>query len=1124
MADDTGATEINIGGVPQTTTAEAQTYARKFLDRQLAGNQKGEEAILGEMSQNNQRAIAALRQAQQSMMGLQYNPNIGRLNTSAALLAPTKSGSTSEGLGRAAEAAAGQAQNEQAFNLERMKSVLGYGQEIAGMPDKLTQAKMELQKLHEQQEGPLAKEALQTIGRSIVPGGAAMSSPNGKVAVSEGYGVGTPQYYRRVRELDMIDQKNKAATAGTDSDAYTEPDHTDQALKFGVPTEAPYPWAGASTKERKQALQSERVSGNKMLNELQTHVDQAQQVQRDLDRFGFLNNRTATSSLQGVPGIHFVTGFGDDAKEMDKISSRLGPLMRQPGMGRMTNMDLQTFLASTVGRDKPKEVNDSIRTAMGTAIKNQLDYNQFMHGYFAVHKTLQGAPESWQEYLEANPIFDPNEQVGSFKLNKGRTDYKTYFRSLHPDGPLHVTVTGGAQDPIKYPDVTQEDRQDPTFAGMTDEEIHNSKIPAKARGGPIRGYASGGRVKPDDDYKATLEDLARSLEQGATFQWGDELNATASPGPYRENVTSERGQQERFKGSHPWSNTGLEIAGGMGSTAAAAKLASMAAEHAKGKAGALGALASLVARYTPNRLIPKAAMTGAAAGALSGAGSAQDIEHVPEMAAEQGTIGGITGPFAALITKYGVNGAMALIDKLRGRAVPAGAQKVLSALDQDKTTVDEIATRLRASQRQGVPSVAANVGGPNVQALAQGVASKEGNNVTNFMQGMQQQVKTSNDRVGDIVNRALKPDDYATKLKELTTNLYQNAKPLYEQAYAAYPKVKSDVIFDILGNKYGKKAAKQAFSYMEADGIPVGKPDVTGAIKKPSLQYLDYVKRGLDDQIEAARRGGDMNLARILGGMKNRLVGELDQATTDPGTGQSLYKAARQQYAGDAEVRNALESGRDEVFGQAGMTPQAIKDKMANMSWAEKDALRTGAAENLFQTIGNTPLTSNVAAKLANVPNVQQKLAAMFDKPGEYQQFMSALQQEMQNFNQAKTLLATQARSKAAAASSDLDPTGHLGEAAYETALASSGHPLWAGARAAKWVGNRLMSNPTADQAAELLAIQNNPAGRTQLDMLKQQAAQLAARQGTGNLAGLGAAGATGPALAPEPWGNMEQQ
>lgn len=1120
MADDTGATEINIGGVPQTTTAEAQSYARKFLDRQLAGNKEGEEAILGEMSQNNQRAIAALRQAQQSMMGLQYNPSIGRLNTSAALLAPTKSGSTSEGLGRAAEAAAAQAQNEQAFNMERLKSVLGYQQEIAGMPDKLTQAKMELQKLHEQQEGPLAKEALQTIGRSIVPGGALISSPNGKVAVSEGYQMGSPQFYRRVRELDLQDQKNKAATAGTDTDSYEEPDHSAEALKFGVPTEAPYPWTGASTKERRQALQQERVSGNKMLNELQSHVDQAQQVQRDLDRFGFINQRTATSSLQGVPGINFVTGFGDDAKEMDKISARLGPLMRQPGMGRMTNMDLQTFLASTVGRDKPKDVNDAIRTAMGTAIKNQLDYNQFMHSYFAVHKTLQGAPESWQEYLETNPIFDPNEPVGSFKLNKGRVDYKTYFRSLHPEGPLHITVTGGANDPIKYPDVTQADREDPTFAGMTDEEIHNAKIPAKARGGPIRGYASGGKVKPEDDYKATLEDLARSLEQGATFQWGDELNATASPGPYRGNVTSERGQQERFKGSHPWSNTGLEIAGGMGSSMALAKLGSMAAEHAKGKAGALGALAALASRYTPKRLIPKAALTGGVAGAVSGAGSAQDIEHVPEMAAEQGTIGTVTGPFAALITKYGVNGAMALIDKLRGRAVPAGAQKVLSALDQDKTTVDEIATRLRASQRQGVPSMAANVGGPNVQALAQGVASKEGNNVTNFMESVRQQMGGSNERVGDLINRALKPDDYATKLRELTTNLYQNAKPLYEQAYAAYPKIKSDVIYDILGNKYGKKAAKQAFSYMEADGVPIGKPDVSGAIKKPSLQYLDYVKRGLDDQIEAARRGGDMNLARILGGMKSRLVNELDAATTDS-SGSSLYKAAREQYAGDAEVRNALQLGRDEFQG---LTPQEIRDKVANMSFAEKDALRTGAAEHLFQILGNTPLTSNAAAKLANVPNVQAKLAAMFDKPGEYQQFMGALQQEMQNFNQAKTLLSTQARSKAAAASADLDPTGHLGEAAYETALATSGHPLWAGARAAKWVGNRLMSNPTADQAAELLAIQNNPTGRTQLDMLRQQAAQLAARQGTGNLAGIGAAGATGPALAPEPWGNMEQQ
>lgn len=1119
MADETSApTEINIGGYPQTTTAEAQSYARKFLDKQLAGNSQSEQAILGEMSQNSQRAVQALRQAQQSMMGAQYDPRLKWLAAAQALGEPTRSGSTSEGLGKAFGAAGEQLKSEQQFNIERMKAILDYQQRIAAEPDKLTEAKMALQKLHEQQEGPLAKEALQTMGRSIVPGNS-MISPNAKVAASQGLTPGTPAFYARVKQLDQMDQRNKAATAGTDTDAYTEPDHTQEALKYGVPATAPYPWTGASTKERRQALQTERTSALKQMNVDDQGVLQARRMQDDIDRFMVIAKRHGTSSLQGIPIAQQITGLSQDAKEMDKISARLATLMRQPGWGRMTNYDLQLFQSATLGRDKPFETNERIADSLRAALTNQLDWNQFQHNYFAVHKTLQGARDAFDTYLDSNPIFDPT-QPGQYQQNKGRVGYKTWFRShSHMWDPSSEGEE--SRGPSKYSDVTEEDRNDPTFAGMSDEEIHNAKIPAKARGGPIRGYAEGGKVKADADYKATLEDLARSLEQGAAFQWGDELNAAASPGDFRGNVTTERGKQERFAGSHPWSNAGLEMAGGAASTAAAAKLLQAATEHGKGKAGVLGGLAALATKITPQKFLPKAAITGAAAGALSGAGSAQDAASVPGQALEQGAVGAVAGPLAGLVAKYGVNGTMALIDKLRSRGVPAGARKVIDALGQDKTTVDEIQTRLQRATRQGVPSNVANVGGPNIQALAQGVASKEGNKVADFVESARQQVQSSNERVSDLVNKSLKPDDYATKLKELTTNLYQNARPLYDQAYSQYPRVKSNVIWDILGNDYGKKAAKQAFKYMQADGVPVGKPDVTGAIKKPSLQYLDYVKRGLDDQIESAQRSGDTNLARILNGMKSRLVNELDAYTTDPKTGQSLYKAARSQYAGDAEVRSALQMGRDDIFGAAGMTPKDIATKVANMSWAERDAMRTGAAEYLFQMIGNTPGTSNVAAKLANVPNMQAKLSAMFDKPGEYQQFMSALQQEMGNFTQAKNLVATQARSKAAGASAALEPSGHLGEAAYEGALASAGHPLWAGARAAKWIGNRLMTNPTADEAAGILGM--GGANRTQLDMLKQQAAQLAARQGTGNLSGQAVAGGMGPVAAPDPWGNLQE-
>lgn len=1110
-----------------TTTPEALAYSRQILDKTVKGGQnEGEQAIMDQYRGNNARAIQALRQAQQSIGQMQYNPQLAGLAVSAALAHPTRSGTTSESWGNAMDALHGAALEKQGFDLNRLQAELGYATQIPEKEQQYINAQMELQKLHEQQWGPLAKEALQVTGRQVLPG-SGMISPNAKVAVSEGFAFGTPQFYARVRFLDQRDLANKAASSGTDT-MPEGPDRSAVADQYGVPSTAPYPWTGMSTKDGRQERAKDTAAALKELQTDDAGVLANKRLLDDISRFQYLNKRTGTSPWQGVPGVHFVTGFGDDAKEMDKLTARMATLMRQPGWGRMTNYDLQLFQSATMGRDKSMATNDAIATALKAATQQQLEYNQFAHNYFAVHHTLQGARQAWDEYAEANKIFDPNAPEGAYRLNKNRMGYQDYFRQRNA-----MLRSGGGEDrgpdqgSQTYPDVTDEDRNDPVNQGLSDAEIHASKQPARARGGRIRGYAEGGRVQKADDYQATLEDLARALEQGSTFQWGDELNAAVHPGPYSSNVVQERGKQERFGASHPYSNFALEGAGGAASGLAAAKLGAMALDRMRGKAGALGSLASLISRYTPRSFVPKAALAGAGAGAISGAGSAQDVEHIPGMAAEQGAEGAIAGPLAGLVAKYGINGVMGLVDRVRGMRVPAANQKIIAALQSDKTTADEIRARLQRAHTAGVPSTTmADVGGPNLQALAQGVATKAGPdspNINAYLETLQARQKGANSRVTDLVNRGLKPDDYQDKLTELTTNLYKNAKPLYDKAYAAFPKVKSDVIGDILGTKYGAKAGKQAYQYMQADGVPIGEVGPGGMIRKPSLQYLDYVKRGLDDQIESATRSGDTNLARILGGMKKRLVDELDTYTTDPKTGQSLYKAAREQYAGDAEVRNALTWGRDELFGGGGLTAREIQDRMGNMSYAERDAARTGAAEALFQQIGNTPYTSNAAQRIANIPNMRDKLGALFDKPSEYNTFMRGLQQEMENFQNAGRILNTGARSRAAAASADLEPTGHLGEAAYETALATAGHPLWAGARAAKWVGNNLMRPNTANAAADFLATQNNPAGRTSLDMLKQQAAQLQARQGTGDLGGLATATATGPMAAHDPWGNTEE-
>jgi hypothetical protein len=1090
-----------------TTTPEAQAYSREILTQDLNhGREEGEGPILGQMEKTTQQAVQALRDAQGRLGQQQFNKDRLRQAFFGALGAPTRSGSMGESGANASRALEGEEGAQQNFDLQKAELMSRYGLAIPQAQQPLLDAKLKLQQMHEAQNAMMDRAALTTLGRSIIPGAGALS-PNARVAISEGLQPGTPQFVSRVKFLDDQAVTNAQARAGTDNPQEDAADTQKLAYKYGVPGDIPAPWRDMPVKAQVQAREIERRTADQQLNKDDASVLQAQDVQRSLDRFMYLNKEYGTSRLQGVPGVSFLTSFSPTAVEMDKLSKRLGPLLRQPGMGRMTNYDLQTFLGSTVGRDKPYSVNQSIYKASKIALDNQLAWNEFEHNFFLVHGHLQGARQAWDSYLNANPIFDPKSPVGAFKLNSKREDYKDWFRKQMDD-----KSSGGGETGTGYPDVSQADMQNPIFAGLTPAEIHAAKQPAHAAGGRV-GFAAGGGVQRNDDYKADLADLARSLEQGSLFQWGDEANAALSPGQYGKNVGRQRAMMERFGDTHPGTDLALQAAGAGLSSYAGTKLLQSLAEHAHGKTGKLAMALAALDRMIPKSLALRAGLTGAGAGALAGAGSAQNAGHVPGAALQQGILGGVLGPLAGLAGRYGVTGAGALADRMVGRAVPAGARRVLAALERDRMSPADIGARLQGAARAGVPSTVGDVGGPAVQALRQGVATHTGPDVDAMAQALEQRQAGAHERVADLVNRSLKPDDYSTKLKELTDALYQNAKPLYEKAYAAFPKVKSKVIFDLLGTPSGKTAAKTAFKLMQDAGEPVGEVDAKGMIRKPSLRFLDYTKRALDDQINTEERNGATQKGKVLRDMRNRLRGELDEAT---GGANSPYADARKQYGGDLEVLDALKTGRED-FNK--MTPRDIKAATANMSFAEKDAMRSGVAENLFTQLAQTPYTTNPAAKLANVPAVAQKLQALFDKPREYQDFMTGLQQEMSNFTNARRVIGTAARARGAEQASELGGP-HLGEAAYEATLGAAGHPVWAGARLGRAVANKLMRGDTANSAAKILA-GANPQDMRQLE---QQAAQLLRRNNIGRTAGLTAAGIAGNVTAPNPWGNLQDQ
>lgn len=1113
--------------VQPTTTEEARDFSRKILNSYMSNDNKGvEDDYVGQLQKSSGEATQALRAARARLEAQNYDPRRVQMAWAAGNLAPTRSGSMGESFGKGFSNVGEELGKEQEFNMDRSKQELGYDLAIPEQEQKVVEARLSLQKLHEQQQGPLAREALTTIGRSIVPGSQAVSSPNAKIAMGEGLQPGTPAFIARVKTLDDTDIKNNAAKAGTDSNAMPESDKLKLANNYGVPSVAPTPWAGLSTKAQLAAQKIEETNADKAITTGEAGVQQAQDLERQLDRFMELNKGAPTGPMQKLPLIKQITGFEPDNIEMDKISSKLGPLMRQPGMGRMTNLDLQTFLNSTVGRDKPYRVNQDITTGTKVALHNQLDFQEFQENYKAVHGHLVGAQAAWNQYLRDNPIFDPKAPVGSYKLNPTRQGYKDYFRSVNVGGspqaagPDPNDAPAVSVDPRFKGQVTPEMRGDPTYKGMSDVQIIAANTGAHAAGGRIRGFADGGStvgVESAPPYKADLADLLRSFEQGATGQWGDEANAALTPGNYVQNVGTQRAAMEKFGGAHPVADFGLQAAGGAGTAYGLTKAMQALGEHADSKAGRVAAAIATLGKLVPKSFAGKAALMGGTAGAVAGAGSAQDADHVLPSAATQGTIGAILGPLMGLASKYGVQGLSAVADKVMGRSVSPGAQKVLSTLATDGTDPDALGKKLATASATVPTTTMADVAGPRTQALARAAATRPGANVDQVTASLTDRNADANNRVQDIVNKHLKPDDYGTKLEELTNNLYNNAKPMYQAAYAANPAVKSPDIMNILNNTdVGPRAAKIAARLMKNDGVPIGPVDAMGMVRSPSLQYLDYVKRAMDSMVETAEPNGvSSTIGRSIRGVRNAFRDAVDTATTDA-SGVSPYAAARQQYAGDLEVRDALKMGREDF---SSMSPADLSRATANMSFAEKDALRSGVAEHLFRQVGSTPYTTNPAQKIANVPDVAQKLQTLFDKPAEYQKFISSLSQEMQNYNRAKGVLSSAASGRTADANAGLG-AGHTGEAMYEATLGAAGHPVWAGARAARWLSDKLMPNDTAGQAATILNTPGGAKGKAAIQGLKDQAAQIGDRLARGRTAGLTAAGATGSVLAPNPWGN----
>jgi hypothetical protein len=421
----------------------------------------------------------------------------------------------------------------------------------------------------------------------------------------------------------------------------------------------------------------------------------------------------------------------------------------------------------------------------------------------------------------------------------------------------------------------------------------------------------------------------------------------------------------------------------------------------------------------------RAMLTGGASGMISGAGEADTPSDIIPSMLEQGAEGAVAGGILGKAAELGGRAAIPLVARLRGQDLPSAEQRraaeMLYRATEGGASPERGINLTRLAQRYDVPTPL-GMATPELAALSKVVMTRaplrERTLATKLVKTQEPEAVVG--RVQGQIERAF-PDakDYTKAEDDLTNILRANADTRYDAAYDAAPEIRDPRVIKLLddpdiraayvdalkssrrqqaaaiarGEDPEKYKLKELFeAVIDDSGDVVGVRGTGKAI--PDLKTLDQMKRTLDARARAAYMSGDPG-ATYLGELRKSWVNLLDEV------GPKEYKVARAQYAGDKEVLDALEYGRD-LIGKNERPEQVRKFVSELSSDAERDALRNGVFEGLIAPLQTTTTSRNFAREIVRNERKMDKLQAVLP-PAEFKFLSKALEKERQLFERIAT-------------------------------------------------------------------------------------------------------------------------
>lgn len=155
--------------------------------------------------------------------------------------------------------------------------------------------------------------------------------------------------------------------------------------------------------------------------EARSAATEAQSVVPDLDRFMELNRTNRTGSLFDLVGGAWNARpmWDEGMQEMHSITDRLAPLMRRPGSGASSNLDVEMFRSGLPNIRRGGNPNARIAEQLRMNAGDLQDYAEFLEWYTGRNQTTSGALEqfnryratgrpgrrqSWRQYFGAGPV------------------------------------------------------------------------------------------------------------------------------------------------------------------------------------------------------------------------------------------------------------------------------------------------------------------------------------------------------------------------------------------------------------------------------------------------------------------------------------------------------------------------------------------------------------------------------------------------------------------------------------------------------------------------------------------------------------------------------------------------